>query len=264
MFLIYVDIFYLCFGVWVWQRGCMLDVCFLFYDFLMVIKLENFILNVWVLWVKVSCSFFIDVCDGIMLKMSILEKVLSVIGYSMVQFYELFNVVMVVFILVFVVFEFLKQWFLFIVLGEFLDVLFMGMVQVSDMEVLEEGVISFVECMDFSLYNVVDYVRWLVLFVNCCEVYVIMVVGDSMVDWFWEGDLVYVDFKCQFYGGDFVVVQFCNGDDDVYFVLLKKFVKCMFQEIELEQMNLVVCFIVLICDVVVVYWVIFWNEIVFF
>lgn len=234
------------------------------YDLLMAIKPENLTPNAWASRAKVSRSFFTDVRDGTTPKTSTLEKVLSAIGYSMAQFYELPNAATVAPISVPVAPEPPKQRLPFTAPGESLDVPLMGTAQASDMEVSEEGAISFVERMDLSLHNVVDHVRRPASLANRREVYAITVVGDSMADRFWEGDPVYVDPKRQPHGGDFVVVQLRNGDDDVHLALLKKLVKRTSQEIELEQTNPAVRFTVPIRDVAAVHRVIPWNEIVFF
>lgn len=260
MLLTYTDISHSRPNVRVWQRGRMSDARPSLYDLLMAIKPENLTPNAWASRAKVSRSFFTDVRNGTVPKTSTLEKVLGVVGYTMAQFYDLPNAASVAPISE----PAPRQKLPFTRGGEAMDVPLLGTAQGSDMEVSEDGTIKFIERMDLSMGNVVDFVRRPESLAARREVYAITVVGDSMADRYWEGDPAYVDPKRQPRAGDFVVVQLRDGHDDVRLALLKKFVRRTSQEIELEQTNPAVRFTVPIADVAAVHRVIPWNEIVFF
>ena len=243
-----------------WQRGGMSEARPSLYELLMAIKPEDLTPNAWTSRAGVSRSFFQDVRNGTTPSATKLEKVVAAAGYTMAQFYDLPNATSVAPIEK----SALKKDLPFTGRTDPLDVPLLGTAQGSDLEIGENGDVHFVEQMDLSLLNVVDYVRRPPALANRRDVYAITVIGNSMADRYMEGDPAYVDPKRQPRAGDYVVVQLRNRDGDTHLALLKKLVRRTSTEIELEQAHPELRFAISAQDVAAVHRVIPWNEIVFF
>jgi phage repressor protein C with HTH and peptisase S24 domain len=67
----------------------------------------------------------------------------------------------------------------------------------------------------FQMENgVIDYVRRPPGIADAKDVYALYIVGDSMEPRYQEGELVYVSSKRPVRPGDYVIVEFVNGDDE--------------------------------------------------
>lgn len=232
------------------------------YRLLMSIKPDNLTENAWLRRADVSRNIFQSIRKGARPRTDTLEKLVTAVGYSPAQFYEL---------------EgrapdaeptpapselpFRRR-------DERADIPLVGTAQGSDFEVDEDGKITFVEKMDLDFENVVDHVRRPASLANRKDVYAITVVGSSMAEKYEDGDPAYVDPHRQPKAGDYVVVQLIKRDGDgegrVSSALLKRLVKKTSQMVELEQNNPKCRFTVSRSEVAHIHRVIPWAEIVFF
>lgn len=230
------------------------------YDLLMAIKPDSLTSNAWASRAGVSRSFFTDVRNGTVPKTSTLEKVVKEAGLTLAQFYDLDGARAVAPIT-----ESRPAPELpFRGRGEPMDVPLVGTAQGSDLEILEDGSVRFIERMDLSIEAPVDYVRRPPALANRRDVYMITVIGNSVAPRYADGDPAYIDPKRQPQRGDYVVVQLRGEDDGPRIALFKEFVRRTSTYIELAQSQPETSFQVPLQDVLAIHRVIPWKEIVFF
>lgn len=234
------------------------------YNLLLSIQPEGLSENAWASRAQVSRNFFQAVKGGSRPRSDTLEKIIVAAGLTPAQFYDL---------------EGGKKappkddgspkiGLPFQRRDEPMDIPLMGTAQGSDMEIKDDGTISFVERMDLDMANVVEMLRRPASLAGRRDVYAITVIGNSMADRYEDGDPAYVDPRRQARSGDHVVVQLIQRDSDgeghLHIALLKQLVRKTTTYVELRQKNPELTFTIPMNEVYAIHRVIPWREIVFF
>lgn len=247
-----------------WHKDDMNDDHPPLYNLLLSIQPEGLSENAWASRAQVSRNFFQAVKGGSRPRSDTLEKVIVAAGLTPAQFYDL---------------EGGKKaapkddgspkiGLPFQRRDEPMDIPLMGTAQGSDMEINEDGSISFVERMDLDMANVVEMLRRPASLAGRKDVYAITVIGNSMADRYEDGDPAYVDPRRQARPGEYVVVQLIQRDSDgegrLHIALLKQLVRKTSTYVELCQKNPEIAFTIPMNEVYAIHRVIPWREIVFF
>ena len=236
------------------------------YELLASVRPEGLSEHAWTSLAKVSRSWFHDIRKGAMPRTNTLEKVLGPIGMSLAQFYDLDRSAgrmpaptpgQ------------LHERAALPVRGarEPMDIPLLGTAQASDMEIGDDGKITFIERMDLNSLEVIDYLRRPPSLAGRQDVYAITVIGNSMLDRFEDGDPAYVDSKRQASPGDYVVVQLRrvqDGEERLHIALLKQLVCRTSNYVELRQKHPEAVFTIPLSEVASVHRVIPWREVIFF
>lgn len=234
------------------------------FEQLQSIKPEGLTMNAWASRAGVSRSWFFDVRKGAVPKTDTLEKVVGAAGFTLAQFYDLPGVVDAAPIDEPGTY---KKQLPFTGPSETLTIPLLGTAQGSDLEIAEDGTVSFIERMDLDTSNVVEYLRRPEALLGRDDVYAITVVGDSVSPRYEDGDPAYVSSKQRARNGDYVVVQMkrLEGDEErLHIALLKVLVRRTSTHLHLCQKTPEVEFAVPIAEIHAVHRVIPWREIVFF
>ena len=240
------------------------------YTLLKSIQPEGLTENAWASRAKVNRSWFNDVRKGTTPRTDTLERVVGVAGYSMAQFYDLDrqNSGSNRMADKRVPFAHLTPVLPFTAAQEAIDIPLVGTAQGSDLEVSEDGGITFIERMSLDESNVVEYLRRPQALIGRDDVYAITIIGNSMATRYEDGDPAYVSSKQRPRNGDYVVVQLKRrgdgGEDQLHIALLKRMVRRSSTYIELAQNNPEVTFTVPVEEIHAVHRVIPWREIVHF
>lgn len=147
------------------------------------------------------------------------------------------------------------------------DIPVVGSALGHDMIFDEDGTRVFAEVTDLFLDEDNDYARRPAALQSRRDVYVVTVVGSSMMDRHEPGDPLYVDPKATPRLGDDVVVYLRRPEDDgerIYSALIKRLVKRSGTFVELLQLNPRVSFTVATKDIAMIHRVIPMREMVFF
>ena len=233
------------------------------YTLLMSIKPAGLTANAWASRAGVSRSFFTDVRGGTNPRTDTLEKVVSVAGYTLAQFYDLDGARTVA-----PPKPDLVDPLPFRGVNDPLDIPLLGTAQGSDLEIGEDGSVVFVERMDLDLANVVEYLRRPPSLAGRDDVYAITVIGNSCAPRYEDGDPAYVEGRRQPSPGDYVVVQLkqvaADEEERLHIALFKQLVRRTSAFVELRQSNPDLTFQVPLSEVHAIHRVKPWREVVFF
>jgi len=247
-----------------WHKDDMPEAVAPLYELLLSVQPEGLSENAWASRAQVSRNFFQAVKGGSRPRSDTLERVIVAAGLTPAQFYDL---------------EGGKRrapvddgspkvGLPFQRRNEPLDIPLMGTAQGSDLEIKDDGTITFVERMDLDMANVVEMLRRPASLAGRNDVYAITVIGNSMADRYEDGDPAYIDPRRQARPGEYVVVQLIKRDDDgegrLCVALLKQLVRKTSTYVELRQTNPEVTFTIPMNEVHAIHRVIPWREIVFF
>ncbi|MEO5867184.1 MAG: S24 family peptidase [Sphingomonas sp.] len=232
------------------------------YELLLSVKPDTLTEGAWTSRAGVSRSFFTDLKNGSIPRTNTLEKVLSAIGMTPAQFYDLDGARKAL-----PPDSTATRNLPFTTATESMDLPLMGTAQASDMELEHNGAIQFVERMDLDMSTVVEYLRRPPALAGRDDVYAITVIGDSCAPRYEDGDPAYVEARRQPRPGDYVVVQLVQRDDNGHgrlsIALLKQLVRKTSTYVELCQTNPQLSFTIPLTNVHAIHRVKPWKEIVF-